>query len=51
MKRELGELVSLGKRGRLAGVGWLRRALGSSGESARPSCAAVQHKFDAMMAE
>jgi hypothetical protein len=49
VKREFGELASFGRRGRFAGVAWLTRALGSSGESGRPSCSAVQQSFDAMM--
>lgn len=50
MKREFGELGSRGSRGCFAGVAPLGRALGSSGESGRPSCSAVQHSFDAMFA-
>jgi len=45
---EFGEVASFGSRGCFAGVAPLRRALGSSGESGRPSCSAVQHSFDAM---
>ena len=48
MNREFGEVASFGSRGCLAGVAPLRRALGSSGESGRPSCSAVQQSFDAM---
>jgi hypothetical protein len=49
VKREFGELASFGRRGRFAGVAWLTRALGSPGESGRPSCSAVQQSFDAMV--
>ena len=48
MKFEFGELESFGKRGRLAGVGWLIRALGSSGESDESSCSEVQHSLAGM---
>lgn len=49
MNREFGEVGSFGSRGCFAGVAPLRRALGSSGDSGRPSCSAVQHSFDAML--
>jgi hypothetical protein len=49
MNREFGELVPLRNSGRFAGVGWLTRELGSSGEPERSSCSAVQHRLVAMM--
>jgi hypothetical protein len=49
VKREPGEPVHLGRSGRFAGVSWLGRALGSSGDSERWSCSAVQHSLVAMM--
>jgi hypothetical protein len=49
VKCEPGEPVCFGSKGWLAGVAWLTRALGSSGEPGRPSCSAVQHNLDAMI--
>lgn len=49
VKRELGEVGLLDSNGLFAGVVWLRRALGNSGESERLSCSSVQHSFDAML--
>lgn len=48
MKREFKDAGVLGSKGCFAGVTLLRRALGSSGESGRPSCSAVQHRRDAI---
>ena len=48
MKCEFNDAGVFGSRGCFAGVTLLRRALGSSGESGRPSCSAVQHRRDAI---
>jgi hypothetical protein len=50
VKCEFGDATSGLSRGALAGVAELTRALGSSGESERPSCSAVQHNLEAMAA-
>jgi hypothetical protein len=46
VKREFNDVGVFGSKGCFAGVTLLRRALGSSGESGRPSCSAVQHRRD-----
>ena len=48
MKREFNDAGVFGSKGCFAGVTLLRRALGSPGESGRPSCSAVQHRRDAI---
>lgn len=47
---EFGDAASVVSSGSFAGVAALTRALGSSGESERSSCSAVQHSLDAMVA-
>lgn len=50
VKREFGDAAAcFGSSGSRAGVAALMRALGSSGESGRPSCSAVQHSLDAIV--
>lgn len=46
---EFGDVEPFDRRGRFAGVASVTRTLGSSGESARPSCSAVQHSLEAML--
>jgi len=50
VKCEFGDAVSAVSNGNFAGVAALTRALGNSGESERPSCSAVQHSFEAIVA-